>query len=81
MPKTNKASFMCPLLAQACHFVVRYVKIYIDIDIYIYIYIYISISLFVGQSFAIVTLKKMQTLKIIIKCLQIYYFSGHATKS
>ena len=26
MPKTNKASFMCPLLAQACHFVVRYVK-------------------------------------------------------
>ena len=26
MPKTNKASFMCPLLAQACHFVVRYVN-------------------------------------------------------
>ena len=44
-------------------------------------YIYISISLFVGQYFAIVRLKKMQTLKIIRKCLQIDYFSGHAKKS
>ena len=42
---------------------------------------YISISLFMGQCFAIVRLKKMQTLKIIIKRLQIDYFSGHAKKS
>ena len=42
---------------------------------------YISISLFVGQCFAIVRLKKMQTLKISRKCLQIDYFSGHAKKS
>ena len=49
--------------------------------IYIYIYIYISISLFMGQCFVIVRLKKMQTLKIIIKRLQIDYFSGHAKKS
>ena len=37
-----------------------------------------SISLFMGQCFAIVRLKKMQTLKIIIRRLQIDYFSGHA---
>ena len=41
----------------------------------------ISISLFMGQCFAIVRLNKMQTLKIIIKRLQIDYFSGHAKKS
>ena len=34
-----------------------------------------------GQCFAIVRLKEMQTLKIIIKRLQIDYFSGHAKKS
>ena len=34
-----------------------------------------------GQCFAIVRLKKMQTSKIIIKGLQIDYFSGHAKKS
>ena len=33
------------------------------------------------NDFAIVRFKKMQTLKIIIKCLQIDYFSGHAKKS
>ena len=40
----------------------------------------ISIPLFVRQCFVIVRLKKMQTLKIIIKCLQIDYFSEHAKK-
>ena len=35
---------------------------------------YISISLFVGQCFAIGRLKKMQTLKIIIKCLKLITF-------
>ena len=34
-----------------------------------------------GQRFAIVRLKKMQTLKIIIRPLEIDYFSGHAKKS
>ena len=63
-------------------YIYMYVCMYIHI-VYIYcIYIYcISISLFVEQCFAIVRLKKMQTLKIIIKCLQIDYFSGHAKKS
>ena len=42
---------------------------------------HISISLFMGQCFAIVRLKKTETLKIIRKRLQIDYFSGHAKKS
>ena len=68
-----------------CMYICMYVCIYIYVCMYVYTYcicIYcISISLFVEQCFAIVRLKKMQTLKIIIKCLQIDYFSGHAKKS